>query len=232
MPHYSNGKIYKLVSDVTDKIYIGSTCTSLAKRLGEHKNLYRRFTNGKIAHKSSSSELFKLCGEVKIILIENFPCKSKDELLQRERFHIESSICVNKYIPGRSRAEYNEQNREEILTQMKEYYEANREQILTRNAQYKEANREQISTQKAQYYEANREQILTYKKQYYEGNKDKILASQKAPGLCPFCNEQMRKDSLRRHIKLKHSEAQASEAQPPEAEAEEQVEGSLLIFID
>ena len=202
MPHYSNGKIYKLVSDVTDKIYIGSTCTSLAKRLGEHKNLYRRFTNGKIAHKSSSSELFKLCGEVKIILIENFPCKSKDELLQRERFHIESSICVNKYIPGRSRAEYNEQNREEILTQMKEYYEA------------------------------NREQILTYKKQYYEGNKDKILASQKAPGLCPFCNEQMRKDSLRRHIKLKHSEAQASEAQPPEAEAEEQVEGSLLIFID
>jgi hypothetical protein len=33
MPDYSNGKIYKLVSDKTDMIYIGSTVRSLKERL-------------------------------------------------------------------------------------------------------------------------------------------------------------------------------------------------------
>jgi hypothetical protein len=35
---YHNGKIYKLVNDVDDKVYIGSTCQPLYKRLYEHKN--------------------------------------------------------------------------------------------------------------------------------------------------------------------------------------------------
>ena len=35
--NYSNGKIYKITSNQTDKIYIGSTILSLEKRLVGHK---------------------------------------------------------------------------------------------------------------------------------------------------------------------------------------------------
>ena len=34
--------------------------------------------------------------DVKIILIENFPCKTKYELLAREQYYIDNNICVNK----------------------------------------------------------------------------------------------------------------------------------------
>ena len=36
MEQYENGKIYKICSFKTDKIYIGSTCATLEKRLKEH----------------------------------------------------------------------------------------------------------------------------------------------------------------------------------------------------
>jgi hypothetical protein len=39
MPDYSNGKIYKLVSDKTDMIYIGSTTVKLNERLSNIKTI-------------------------------------------------------------------------------------------------------------------------------------------------------------------------------------------------
>ena len=132
---YSRGKIYKLVSDLTDLIYIGSCCVPLRKRLCDHKS---KFETG---HKNQikSSELFKLGGKVEIILIEEFPCGSKMELERRERYHIENNICVNKYKPARTyeeRLEYlkewREVNGEAIMEQQKEYYEANKEKWSAR----------------------------------------------------------------------------------------------------
>ena len=32
-----NGKIYKVVNDLSDDFYVGSTCTTLAKRKWKHK---------------------------------------------------------------------------------------------------------------------------------------------------------------------------------------------------
>ena len=41
---YNNGKIYKLVSNHTDKIYIGSTCKErLCQRLAKHKSNYKQW---------------------------------------------------------------------------------------------------------------------------------------------------------------------------------------------
>jgi len=96
MPDYQKGKIYKLVSDHTDEIYIGSTIQSLCKRLSGHKRDFKRETL-----RCMSKKLIEL-GDVKIILIENIPCDSKEELLKRERHYIETMDCVNKMIPYKS----------------------------------------------------------------------------------------------------------------------------------
>jgi hypothetical protein len=118
---YQSGKIYKLVSDHTDKIYIGSTCMPLPKRLHQHKKNDKRYFQGKMT-RTTSFDLIAL-GEVDIILVENYACNKKNELLARERYWIDhyKDTRVNKNIP--TRKECNDDNKDKH----KAYYEAHRE---------------------------------------------------------------------------------------------------------
>ena len=107
MVNYKNGKIYKLISDQTDKIYIGSTCSELHKRLYQHKKSYTYWKHSFGKGYISSIELIKE-GEVEIVLIENYSCNDKNELHAREKYWIEQNKdkIVNKYIPTRTKKEY------------------------------------------------------------------------------------------------------------------------------
>jgi hypothetical protein len=119
--NYQNGKIYKIVSDSTDKIYIGSTCSSLSKRFYEHNFDYKLWLKSK-QHYKSSFELVKN-NDCDIILLELFSCNNKDELHQRERYWIEQNkdLIINKIMPIA-----NEIQRKEHL---KQYRELNKEKI-------------------------------------------------------------------------------------------------------
>jgi hypothetical protein len=194
---YQFGKIYKLMSEHTNKIYIGSTCKKrLSTRLSNHMADYKGWKNEKRKY-ITSFELFEL-GIVHILLLETYPCNNRSELDARERHWIEHhrDILVNKNIPTRTDEEYNEDNKykikeikkkyrdnnkDKLNQQKKEYYEDNKEIIAEKHKQYYEVNKEMIKQKrevnkdkinefKKQYYEANKEII----KQYYESNKDKI----------------------------------------------------------
>ena len=66
---YSKAKIYKITSEHTPKIYIGSSCEPyLSNRLAGHKQKYKYFIKGMPVTKISSFELLKL-GEVEITLM-------------------------------------------------------------------------------------------------------------------------------------------------------------------
>jgi hypothetical protein len=93
---YKDGKIYKIVSDKTDMIYIGSTIDTLNKRLNVHKSDKKR-TNFKL--------IFEIDLNPKIVLLEEYPCKNRKELETRERYHIENNDCINKNIPTRTEKE-------------------------------------------------------------------------------------------------------------------------------
>lgn len=91
---YKNGKIYKITSPHTDKIYIGSTIQPLEIRLSKHRHDYKRYCDGRYNY-VSSLELID-CGDCKIELIKNYPCNSKKELEQEEyRIQNENENCVN-----------------------------------------------------------------------------------------------------------------------------------------
>lgn len=186
MPNYSKGKVYKLVSNVCGDVYVGSTTQPLAKRIGDHRSHYKAFLNGKY-HWVTSFKLLEQ-GSVDVVLIENFPCSSKDELHARERYWIEQLACVNKYIPGRTIVEYRQNNREAIAERDKQYHQANREAIAERNKQYRQANREAITEQRKQHHQDNREAILEWKNtknecvcggRYTKANKAVHLRSKK-----------------------------------------------------
>jgi hypothetical protein len=207
---YSRGKIYKLVSDMTDLIYIGSCCKPLSKRLCAHKS---DFKLGKA--RTKSVELFKLGGKVEIILIEDYPCKSKWELERRERYHIEHNICVNKFKPARTNEErlnqmkeyykeYYEANIEAISEKAKQYHEVNRDVILEKKKEYREVNRDVILEKAKEYYQANHDTIIEKQKQYKEANRDVISQKNKERVKCPHCQKEMNRSSLRQHIKTQH----------------------------
>ena len=87
MADYSKGKIYKIIDNTNDKIYIGSTVQTLQGRLRGHKSLCKK--------KDINSKLILKNNNFSIELIENFPCNTKRELEIREQYFIDKLDCVN-----------------------------------------------------------------------------------------------------------------------------------------
>ena len=162
---YNNGKIYKLVSNQTDKIYIGSTCKErLCQRLAGHKCKYNYWLKNNTNY-TSSFELFKL-GNVEIVLLETINCNTKDELLKKEREYIDKykDILVNKDRPiitkeelKEKRKQYNEDNKEELKEKKKQYREKHKEYIKQCDKKYNEQNKEKIKEKRKNYDEQNKE---------------------------------------------------------------------------
>jgi hypothetical protein len=169
MPDYSKGKIYRITCNITGLNYIGSTCEpTLAKRLVKHVIDFKRWKNGNYCFVTS----FKILenGNYEIVLIENYPCNSRDELHSRERHFIETLNCVNKCIPTRTQQEYREENKDKI----KQYYENNKDKIREQDKQYYQDNKDKIREKSKQYRDDNKDKIREKEKQYRENNKDKI----------------------------------------------------------
>ena len=167
MVNYQQAKIYKIESNISGKIYIGSTCKkTLAERMSQHRSDYKRYLNGNY-HYISSFDIIK-DGDYDIILIESFPCDSKDQLYSRERYWTNELDCVNKC---RNQGLFNELGEKEYR---KEYYEINKIQILEHNKEYREINKDKINEKNKEYYEQNINKILKYQEEYRDKNKEKI----------------------------------------------------------
>jgi hypothetical protein len=105
MSIYYKAKIYKLVRNKSNLVYYGSTCQDLDIRLKQHMTSYK---NGN--KKISSYNLFISNGDISIKLIKNYPCRTRKELEREEgnyiKTHLNKNTILNKYIAGRTRAEY------------------------------------------------------------------------------------------------------------------------------
>jgi hypothetical protein len=112
------GRIYKLVSSASDKVYVGSTTEDLSVRFAKHKTAYNRYKNGLFHYISA----FDVCcyPDVEIELIEELQCNDKATLLRREGEIIKTMNTVNRNITGRGQREYYTDKRSEILQRNKE----------------------------------------------------------------------------------------------------------------
>jgi len=116
---YQEGKIYKIVCNITGEIYIGSTI---------NKYLSNRILNHKYNPTSVSRNIIER-GDYKIELIKNYPCNSKKELEEEESKYIRENECINIVIPNRTKKEWYEDNKKKLLEKQKKYTEDNREEI-------------------------------------------------------------------------------------------------------
>jgi len=141
MNPYNNSKIYKIISDKTDLIYIGSTYQKLYLRKNEHKKKYRKWilANGDKEGGNGYYSVFKIFkidfDDFDIVLIENYNCNTKEELHSRERYYIDlhKEKCVNIYIPTRTHKEWIEDQGEEYKIKknekIREKYQENKEEL-------------------------------------------------------------------------------------------------------
>jgi hypothetical protein len=87
MSDYSKGKIYKVVNDLDDEVYVGKTCQTLNSRFGDHKSDCRHYVGERkffVHLQTLGIEHFR------IELIEDYPCETKAELEKRETYWIET----------------------------------------------------------------------------------------------------------------------------------------------
>lgn len=159
MNRYEKGTIYKICDIGYNMTYIGSTCQPLSKRFSKHKDKYNAFKNNKQDCNRRVNMIFDKYGveNCKIELVEDYPCKSKAELLKQEGHHIKTTDCVNKIISGRT---------------PKEYAEEHQEQIKTRGAEYRDENREYFAFKQQIYRDLNPGKIKEYGKKYYQDKKE------------------------------------------------------------
>mgnify|MGYP003638483851 CR=1 FL=1 len=110
MPDYKNGKIYKLWSPEGDDIYIGSTTQDLARRKAKHKT-----------DKSKSTILYEKYTDIRIELLEEYPCDNIEQLNKKEGEYIRNNNCVNRCIAGRTNKEQTKAWRENNKEKIKEH---------------------------------------------------------------------------------------------------------------
>jgi hypothetical protein len=166
MTNYANGKIYKIVCYNTDKQYIGSTTESLETRLSRHWKHYLDFLQKPGSIYLTSFEVFKE-NFFEIELIENCNCKTKAELLNREKYYITNVDCVNKNRPILTK--------EEAEQYYASYYANNKDEIAKRHKQYYDSKREKILEWHKNNYNANKDKIKQKSKEYYMRKKEKKL---------------------------------------------------------
>ena len=188
MVNYGNGKVYKIINENNEIVYIGSTAQKLCKRYSTHE------------YKSPNH---------KIILIENYPCNSKEELCMREQQIIEQHNNllnqIRAYQTKEQRKEqkkekdklYRENNKDIIKQKQKEYRENNKDILNQNKKEYYENNKDIINQKNKEYYENNKDIINQKKKEYYENNKH--IINQKVK--CEYCNCELNKSSLKTHQK-------------------------------
>jgi hypothetical protein len=168
MKKFSKGKIYKIVCNLTKKIYIGSTCEStLARRLAKHVSYINFYIkNNKTIH-LSSYDIIK-GGDYYIELIELFPCNSKDELFVREKYYIDLINCINKNKPISTL----EEKKEYSIN----YTKQNKNKIKEYSINYRKKNEDILKKKNNEWIKNNKKKLKEYQKIYRDKNKDAINA--------------------------------------------------------
>ena len=128
MTNYNNGRIYKILNNIDDDVYVGSTTEPLCKRMWKHKWDVKN-------HKFKTRPLYVKMLEngfdnFYIELIEHYNCNSKEELRAKEGEWIRKIGTLNVAIAGRTGQEYRKDNAEYFAKKsLKYYYEHHDEQL-------------------------------------------------------------------------------------------------------
>ena len=201
---YKNAKIYCIRNYINDDIYIGSSCQPLSKRMADHRiamNSKRDFNMSLYVKMREHG-----ANNFYIELLEEYPCKNKEQLRAKEGEYIRSLSTLNKRIEGRTIEEWRKDNEEYLKERYKSYYTKNKQKIQQYKQEYAKINKTKIQEYKKEYSKQHQQRLTEKSKKYYEDNKETIKSKINVKILCE-CGEEISKSNLLRHQRTqKHQE--------------------------
>ena len=116
--------------------------------MDNHRSQYKHWKAGNSGH-IRSYDLFDKYGidNCQILLIELYPCLTKDELRSREGNYISTIKCINKNLAGRTKNQYRQDNIDTIKNNQKQYQQDHADTITKNRKQYYELNRDKMIEQ-------------------------------------------------------------------------------------
>lgn len=116
-----------------------------------------------------------------IVLIEKYPCNSKEELHARERHYSQTIPCVNKInnqglFNGLGKTQYNKQyNEQHKEEQYKKYCEEHKDQLKEYKQHYYEQHKDKHKVQMKLYHEQHKDHHKVLMKQYRDQHKEQMI---------------------------------------------------------
>lgn len=129
MKDYNKGKVYKVINDANDLVYIGSTTQTLADRMKGHRD---------DARKGKTQKFFQAMREIgiehfKILLVRLTPCSCYDELRMYEQEVMDEFNSVangyNDIFARRDHKQWVNDNREKHNEAKRKWRRANRDRV-------------------------------------------------------------------------------------------------------
>jgi hypothetical protein len=144
MEKYQRGKIYKILNNINEDVYVGSTCEKLSLRMAHHRYVCKY-------NKHPNMMLMKTMNELGldnfyIELIEDYPCSNKEQLQAKEGEWIRKISTLNRRVAGRKQSQYYQDNKEKVKT-------------------YVEQNIDKVREYKRKWYLNNPEKVQEYRLQ-------------------------------------------------------------------
>mgnify|MGYP003650672997 CR=1 FL=1 len=175
---FSKGKIYKIVNNLNTNTYVGSTISTLCKRMGKHREL-----NNKCMSKNIGVDL----KECSIILVEKYPCKDNTELRSRERFYFDKYKLEGLNLVNKNRPIVTKEEKKELQTI---YKNNNKDKAIN----WKNANLEKVRNYKKKFKINNKEQRKI---------KDKVKYTCECGSICSIGNKSHHNKSQKHQKYLK-----------------------------
>lgn len=169
MSEYKNGKVYKIIHNQSDIVYIGSTLNRLNDRFYNHKKDYE---NGKVL---SIYKYFTKYGieNFKIILIKEYRVVDRKHLLMYEQLWMNKIKNIN--IIKSFQPLFKERNKEN----KKIYRKENKEKIEQKDIIYRNNHKDKKAAYDKEYREKNKEKINEYLHQTYDCDCGSIISINK-----------------------------------------------------
>ena len=139
--------IYKLFcpeGDEGDVYYGSSTNKRVNDRFIGHKVHFRNWKEGKKTHMTSFN-LFEKYGVDNCVIekVEDVIYTNKSTLVERERFYIDNNKCINIQLPGRTKKQYADDNREHLKIKKIEYNIKNKDVLQVKKKAYRDSHKEE-----------------------------------------------------------------------------------------
>ena len=196
-------RVYKIVNEIDDKLYVGSTKQKLKERYSYHKSSCNNGSTCKV-HQHMRGVGIENC---RIELIEQRMVNN-----EKERFQIEQSWIDNlKTSLNTIKAHMTEEEKKQYQqNNCKKYYEKNKEQMLQHYHLYYNENKKQIQKQQQNWKDVHKEEIKIYQQQYQQQWKNKLKEEVKKYSKkhkydfkCDNCNFVGNKSHYNRHCNSK-----------------------------